>query len=271
MGTATADRIRTVFEDFEQVMKEFLHRHHITHEEYRAVTDFMIESVRAGEESLLPDVFFEAVATDEGTRDRPGTREAIEGPFYLPGAPVLRAPYVMPQRPDEAGEVLVFSGSVRSENGRPLAGAEIDMWQADAAGRYSNIHPGIPDFNLRGRFRTDAEGRFEVRTIVPPPYEIPKDGPTGRLLEALGRHCFRPAHLHVRVTSPGHTGLTTQIFFEGDKWLDSDVAGSVRDGLVIALERHDRGDTTGAGARLDGPYVAASFDFVLAAEAGRAA
>jgi protocatechuate 3,4-dioxygenase beta subunit len=86
---------------------------------------------------------------------------------------------------------------VTGMGGRPLVGVELDLWHADADGHYSNIHPGIPDWNLRGRLFTDEQGRYIVKTIVPPPYEIPKDGPTGRVVKALGRHFFRPAHLHV--------------------------------------------------------------------------
>ena len=83
------------------------------------------------------------------------------------------------------------------------------MWQATAEvpGQYSNVHPGIPDFNLRGRFRTDADGRFEVRTVVPAPYEIRKAGPTGELFDLIGRSAWRPSHVHFRVSHPKHRTL----------------------------------------------------------------
>jgi len=88
--------------------------------------------------------------------------------------------------------VLFLRGRVASPDGTPLAGVELDVWQADAAGHNSNIHPNMPEWNLRGRFHSGSDGTFEVRTIVPAPYEIPKGGPTGAVLSALGRHCFRP-------------------------------------------------------------------------------
>jgi catechol 1,2-dioxygenase len=180
----------------------------------------------------------------------------------VPSAPSLEAPYVLPQRRDEAGDVLLFRGRVTSPDGAPLAGVELDMWQADAAGLYSNIHPDIPDWNLRGRFRTDPDGTFEVRTIVPPPYEIPKWGPTGVVLRALGRHCYRPAHLHVKLRHPDYDDLTSQVYFDGGDYLDSDVANAVHDSLVAWLvRRDDPNDLAARGVRE--PYFEVTYTFVL--------
>lgn len=232
----TNQRIKTVVEDLERTLLEFVRKHNITHSEYRAATDLVLAEVAAGEGSMLFDVFLEAETTDVGNVGRDGSPEAIEGPFYLPGAPVLDGPpYELPRRPDEAGDPLVFTGTVFATDDTPLAGVEVDMWHANAAGLYSQIHPGLPEWNLRGRLYTDARGRFEVRTIVPPPYEIPKDGPTGTLLNALGRHFYRPAHLHLKLRHPDGTEMTSQLYFEGGDYLDSDVANAVRDGLVVAL------------------------------------
>lgn len=214
------DRIKTVVEDLERVLIAFMRKHRITHDEYRAATDILVETVKAGEESLLYDVFLEAEATDIGNVGRDGSPEAIEGPFCIPGAPQLERPYVLPQRPDERGDVLFFNGRVTDTSGRPLANAELDVWHADADGLYSNIHPNVPDWNLRGRFYTDASGWYEVRTIVLPLYEIPKDGPTGRMLNAIGRHFFRPAHLHVKVRDDRHGEMTSQRYFKGGKYLE---------------------------------------------------
>ena len=149
---------------------------------------------------------------------------------------------MLPQRSDEAGAVLFFYGRVISPDGAPVAGAELDMWQADAQGFYSNIHPTIPDWNLRGRFCSADNGVFEVRTIIPPAYEIAKDGPTGIVLRTLGRHFFRPAHLHVKVSHPQYRSLTSQLYFDGGDYLDSDVANAVREHLVAKLVRRDHPD-----------------------------
>ncbi len=110
-------------------------------------------------------------------------------------------------------------------------------------GEYSNFHPGVPEGNLRGRLTTDAAGRFEFETVVPAPYEIPNTGATGSLLAALGRHCFRPGHIHFKVSHPSARALTTQIYFDGDPWIDSDVVGAVKDSLVTHLVRDAEGAT----------------------------
>lgn len=245
-------RAEKLINELERTLVEFVRAHGVTHEEYRAATRTVVASVQAGEESLLLDVFLEAAATDTENAGRVGSISAIEGPFYLPGAPWLEPPYVLPQRDGERGDVLVFHGTVTAPDGTPLPGTELDMWQADAAGRYSNIHPDVPEWNLRGRFATGDDGSFRVRTIVPPPYEIPKSGPTGRVLDLLGRHFFRPAHLHLKLRHAGCATLTSQLYFAGGDYLDSDVAGAVRDGLVVRLDGPD-----GSGA------YTARYDFVL--------
>jgi catechol 1,2-dioxygenase len=255
------ERTRIVVEDLERVLIDFMRKHQITHDEYRRATDLLVNTVKAGEESLLFDVFFEAEATDIGNASRNGSPEGIEGPFYLPGAPKLTPPHALPQRLEEAGNVLMFRGSVSDTDGHPIPHAQLDLWHADAQGLYSNIHPDIPDWNLRGRFDTDANGVFEVRTILPPPYEIPKHGPTGMLLSALGRHFFRPAHLHVKVRHPDYEELTSQLYFEGGEYIDDDVANAVRNGLVVNLDCNDGG--TGPGL----PRYEMRYDFRLQAKA----
>lgn len=257
------DRVKTVVEDLERLLLDFMRKHRITHREYRCATQILIDTVKAGEESLLYDVFLEAETADIGNVGRKGSPEAIEGPFYLPGAPRLKPPFILPQRPAEGGDVLFFQGRVSGPDGEPLAGVEIDLWQADADGLYSNIHPGVPDWNLRGRCFTDAEGSFDVRTILPPPYEIPKAGPTGRVLKALGRHLFRPAHLHLKLRHGGFDELTSQLYFQGGKYLDSDVARAVRDAFVVPLTRRSSAADL-AGRATQKPYYEARHDFVLA-------
>ena len=262
-----SDRTRIILEDLEQTLLQFIRKHNVTHDEYRLATDTLVASVKAGETSQLFDVFLEAAATDTGNIDNRGSLEAIEGPFYLPNAPKLKAPYVLTQRPDEIGAVLLFRGSVTSSHGTPLAGAELDMWQADAEGLYSNIHPNIPEWNLRGRFHSSDDGTFEVQTIIPPPYEIAKDGPTGVVLRGLGRHLFRPAHLHIKVRHPQYQSLTSQIYFDGGNYLKSDVANAVREGLIAkAVLREDPNDLV--VRRLNKPYFEIRYDFILVQEIG---
>ncbi|MHA5332708.1 dioxygenase family protein [Pseudomonas aeruginosa] len=253
------ERAKTIVKDLQRVLLEFMQKHRITHDEYRIATTILTNTVKEGEESLLYDVFLEAEATDIGNRTKAGSPEGIEGPFYQSGAPKLVAPYVMPQRPEEGGDPLFFFGSVKSTGGKPIAGVELDLWHADADGLYSNIHPNIPDWNLRGCFQTDEQGNFEVKTILPPPYEIPKNGPTGMVLTAIGTpHFFRPAHLHIKVRHPDYEEMTSQLYFRGGIYVEDDVANAVRDGLFTSLEPRS--------GEAQQPAYQARYDFVLKAK-----
>ena len=264
-----------LYDGFVDTLRRFIVEHRVTYREYNAAMQYALDLAQAGEIPLFMDVFFESTVeavTFEG-QAREGMIGTVEGPFYLPGAPMLRRPYVMPMRPDEPGDLLFFSGTVRSSDGRPPAGALLDLWHADANSVYSNIpypngtHLGVPEFNLRGKLTTDENGAFEVRTIVPSAYTIPNAGPTGHLLEqVLGRHSWRPAHLHIMVTAEGHRSLTTSLYFEGDRWLDSDCANAVKRELIVRLEPHDSpADLAARG--VDRPYFTTSYDFRLLPEA----
>lgn len=122
---------------------------------------------------------------------------------------------------------------MRDLDGTPLVGAEVDIWHDDADGYYSGFAPHVPDGNLRGVVVSDDQGRFSIRTIQPAPYQIPTDGPTGKLIEAAGWHPWRPAHLHIMARAAGHRTVTTQLYFAGGEWLETDVAEAVKPDLVL--------------------------------------
>jgi len=253
-------RLAHIFDDVVASLRQVIRERRVTHEEYRRAVEFLCGVAESGEVPLLMDVFLEATVVDNA--DKAGTELSVEGPYYLGDAPVLGAPYVLPQRSEEPGEILMLSGTVRSTDGAALGGASVDIWQSDARGAYSHFNYSEPRYNLRGRLSTDTQGRFEVRTVIPSPYEIPKQGPTGSLLNMMGRHAFRPAHIHTRLTAPGYESLTTQLYFAGDPWLESDVVGAVKHSLVIAPVRHD--DPADLRRRgLARPYYSATYDFAL--------
>jgi len=176
----------------------------------------------AGAFGLLPRAF--PAPGQEGAQ-LPGGHEdlALGGPPYRVG------------RPDEVGDPLVFRGRILDgPSGRPVPTALVDLWQADAVGNYDIQDPGAPAFNLRGRL-TARDGTFELRTVVPGAYEIPKNGAVGRLLKQIGRHAFRPRHIHFKISADGWQPLTTQIYFAGDQWIESDSIGAAKPGLVAPL------------------------------------
>jgi protocatechuate 3,4-dioxygenase beta subunit len=159
----------------------------------------------------------------------------VPGPFYLPDAPWIANPGSVIRQSSGDGAVELTGLVTDAAAGTELGGAVVDVWQADAEGRYSNEDMGDGDrWHLRGRQRTDAAGRYTIETILPRHYTIKDDGPVGRLLVALGRHPWRPAHIHLRVTADGYRPLVTQIYIAGSPYLDDDAISAVRETLVRA-------------------------------------
>jgi catechol 1,2-dioxygenase len=257
-------RLNQLFDRLNATLKDFIREHQVTYAEYHRALAFLSEVGAKGETPLLFDVFLESTVDVVNNSERGGTATAVEGPFYLPDMPDMKSPCTLPHRANEPGDVLIFSGTVRSTDGKPLPGAILDYWQADAEGAYShfNIPQEKAPFNLRARVKADDRGRFEIQTWVPSSYEIPKGGPTGALVKALGRHAWRPAHLHVLVQHPGSEDLITQIFLQGDKWIDSDVVGAVKESLIAGMKRHeDAAEIAQRGFKR--PFYTLEFDFVL--------
>jgi catechol 1,2-dioxygenase len=266
MGESMGDRerLQTVTSRIVGDLLQAVQDLEVTEEELRTAIEFLNEVGAKREFALLSDVMEVSVLVDRlthGSADG-GTASNVEGPFYKPGAPVLTVPYRLAPD-DEPGTFLLVSGRVTDAvSGEGLPGALVDVWQANADGLYDNNDPTLGEFHLRGRMLADDHGRYEFRTVVPPPYEIPKDGPAGRLLRELGRHAFRPAHLHLKAGAEGHASLTTMVFFQGDPWLGSDTIGAVKDSLVVNLESHDDRESMAARG-LDRPFKSCTFDVAL--------
>jgi len=223
-------RIATIVKDLIGSIERLVEKHRITPAEYRATAAFLGETAKAGEVPLLLDAFLEALVVNAYNRNRRGTSSSLLGPYYLEGAPFIEEGRLASK--GEAGDRLVVSGIVRDVEGKPLSGAVLDFWQADARGRYSNFNPGPPEMNLRGRIRSGKDGSYELHTVKPGAYTIPHNGPTGRLLQALGRHPWRPAHIHLKASCQGYRTLTTQFYLGDSDYLDSDAVNAVRGDLV---------------------------------------
>ena len=171
-----------------------------------------------------------------------GTPRTIEGPLFVEGAPQSDATAVMSDAED-AGERLIVSGTVRDASGTPVADAIIDVWHADTRGFYSHFDPTDQQgpFNNRRKIRTGADGRYSYSAIMPVGYSVPPGGTTDRLMQALGRHGSRPAHIHYFVRAEGYRHLTTQINIADDPLVHDDFAFATRDGLIPDLMRGDTG------------------------------
>jgi protocatechuate 3,4-dioxygenase beta subunit len=157
---------------------------------------------------------------------------SVLGPFYRAGAPI-RPRGADLSSGDDDGEPAHVSGRVLDTEGLPIAGAELDIWGTNHRGLYENVDPAQPDFNLRGRFVTAADGSFDFWTVRPVSYPIPDDGPVGDLLRATGRHNMRPGHLHVIASADGYRTIVTELFTDGDPYLDSDAVFGVKPSLIV--------------------------------------
>lgn len=177
-------------------------------------------------------------------RDREGTKGSIEGPYYVPEAPVLPSPATLPMRNEEKGKPLIFTGSVKNTAGEALTDATVEIWLADDDGYYSQFAPNLPKWNLQVTAPVDPEGKFEIECIKPAPYQIPTDGATGKLIAAADWHAWRPAHLHLKVSAPGYQLVTQQLYFSGDEHNEDDIANAVKPELMLDPQTNDTGPET---------------------------
>jgi protocatechuate 3,4-dioxygenase beta subunit len=260
--TQASQRMAQIVPEALAALHEVLERHRVTEEEWHSVLAFLTDVGKADEFVLLSDVTRTSVLIDAMSHedDERATASDVEGPLYVEDPPWREAPvkiYEDYEGSDE-GEILFVRGTVTSVDGAPLPDAVIDVWQTGPTGGYDIWDERQPEFNFRGRFHPEASGAYEFQTMVPQPYTVPTKGPVGRYLEAIGQHPWRPAHIHFKVTAPGHETLVTQVFFPDDPYLDNDTIGAVKSALVRPLERHE-----GSERGLDEPYSTCDFDIRL--------
>jgi catechol 1,2-dioxygenase len=192
-----------------------------------------------------------------------GTPRTIEGPLYVAGAPESVGFARLDDGTEtDKGEVLFMQGTVFDQDGKPMPGAKVEVWHANLMGNYSFFDQTQSHFNLRRSIVADANGRYQFQSIVPVGYGCPPNGTTQQLLDLLGRHGQRPAHIHFFVTAPGHRKLTTQINIDGDELLWDDFAFASREGLVPPIVRIDDPAQLDA-KRQNKPFASIDFDFRL--------
>jgi catechol 1,2-dioxygenase len=175
---------------------------------------------------------------NNGNNGQAETTANLLGPFWrmnsprtANGASIVRSP--------TPGPPLFATCRVLDQAGAPIAGAEVDVWHSSPDGLYEQQDPAQAEMNLRGKFTTDADGRFGFRSVKPAGYPIPVDGPVGDLLRAADRHNMRPAHLHFLIFRPGFKTLISQVYVKGDPYLETDVQFGVTRALVGDYVRHD--------------------------------
>lgn len=216
---------------------------------------------------LLSDVTGVSMLVDAINNRKPSgaSESTVLGPFHVADAPEL--PLGSDICLDQKGVPMLVKGRILSTDGTPIAHAKIDVWQANDEGFYDVQQKGIqPEFNLRGVFRTNAAGEYWFKGVKPKFYPIPDDGTVGNLLKGLGRHPFRPAHLHYIISADGFDTLTTHIFDPDDPYIHSDAVFGVKQSLMAKFEPITAEAAIQAAA-MKGPFVQVVHDFVLAAKA----
>lgn len=213
---------------------------------------------------LLSDILGVSMLVDAINNRKPSgaSESTVLGPFHVDGAPMMEMGANICL--DQKGEDMYIEGRILDTKGNPIEGAVIDVWQANDEGFYDVQQKGLqPDFNLRGMFTTGADGRYWFRAVKPKFYPIPNDGPVGQLLVALGRHPYRPAHLHYIIKADGFETLTTHIFDPDDPYINSDAVFGVKESLLAKFDKTSdpaRAQTYG----FEGEFWDVKHDFVLA-------
>ena len=241
LAGAPDPRVRQLMEALVRHLHAYAREVRLTGDEWMAAIQFLTATGKIcgpnrQEFILLSDTLglSALVSTIAQDRDDEGaTEETILGPFYVPDSPWREAGESMVTHEGTTGQPVLLHGRVLATDGTPLAGAVLDLWQTDEHGNYAVKRPDLmPAENLRGRYRTDAEGRYSVRTIRPKYYHVNSDGPAGALLRLTGRTPGRPAHIHVIVTADGHRPVTTHLFDRASEYLDNDSVFGVKDSLI---------------------------------------
>jgi hydroxyquinol 1,2-dioxygenase len=261
-------RLRELLDGLVKHLHAFVRETEPTIAEWEYAIDFLTRTGQKcdGERQefiLLSDVLGISmlVETINNRKSGTATESTVLGPFHVVASP----PRELGDTIDlvGTGQPCVVTGRVLSADGAPLAGAQLDVWQANDQGFYDVQQPQTqPRGNGRGLFTTDENGAFWFRTIVPSHYPIPTDGPVGSLLTATRRHPYRPAHIHFIVSAPGHRTLTTHIFVAGSKYLESDAVFAVKKSLVTGFTLTDDPEQMSKYG-INRPFYLADFDFTL--------
>ncbi|MEX0340294.1 MAG: intradiol ring-cleavage dioxygenase [Arenibacterium sp.] len=270
MSEAEDARLKKVMEVIVRKLHEAVKEIEPTQDEWMKAILFLTETGHTctdwrQEFILLSDTLGVSMLVDAINSRRPSgaSENTVLGPFHIDGVPDLEMGANICL--DGKGEQMYVHGRILDTDGNPLEGVSIDVWQANDEGFYDVQQKGIqPDFNLRGRFKTGADGRYFFLAVKPKFYPIPDDGPVGRLLYQLGRHPYRPAHFHYLIEKEGYDKLTTHIFDPDDKYINSDAVFGVKESLMAEFKPVDDPEKSKA-LGLDGSrYYDVEHDFVLA-------
>lgn len=272
---ASDERLKTILQALVRHLHAFLREVRLTEEEWAAGIRFLTEAgdittdVRQ-EFILLSDVLGASMQTIAINNEAYGdaTEATVFGPFFVEGAPEI--PHGGDMAFGASGQPCRVHGSVRDTDGNPIAGARIEVWEADGDGFY-DVQYGDGRSAARAHLFSGDDGQYDFWAITPTPYPIPYDGPVGAMLRAGGRTPMRASHLHFMVAAPGQRTLVTHIFVDGCEYLERDTVFGVKDSLVKTFTEHPAGEPTPDGHDVGGQaWSEVQFDIVLAPEGGPA-
>lgn len=245
-GETPDSRVREIVISLVRHLHAFARDVELTEEEWQRGIEFLTATGHACDDRrqefiLLSDVLGVSMLTIAMGNERPAgcTESTVLGPFYVDDAPEYALGADIAN--GAPGEPCEVTGSVRALDGTPIPGALLNVWQADAEGLYDVQRQGLDAARARGALRTDANGKFRFRTVLPRSYPVPTDGPVGELLNATKRHAWRPAHLHFMIEARGYDTLITHVFRSDDPYLDSDAVFAVRESLIADWARRSDG------------------------------
>lgn len=267
---STDPRLREIMESLARHLHAFAKETRLTHQEWQAGLEILRETGRIttpqrDEFVLLSDVLGLSSLVDMMHSPDVGTSSSVLGPFHVSNPPDY--PMGADLRGDFGGDVVLVTGRVVDSDGQPIAGATLDIWQTAPNGLYSSQDPDQDEYSFHAKFTTENDGSYRFTTVKPVPYTVPTDGPVGKLLNATGRHPWRPSHLHYIVEAEGFRPLVTEVFPDDDPYLDEDTVFGVRDDLVMHYQPQAAGSFPAEGLALsgqvDGPWQLVEFDIVL--------
>ena len=268
MERTSDPRLREIMASLIRHLHGFVREVRLTEDEFRDATAILNEMGKLASDTHNEMVLMAGslgvsslvCLLNNGDNGETETSQSLLGPFWRLNSPrVANGGSII--RSDTPGPTMFVTMRVVDRDGRPIAGAEVDIWHSSPVGLYENQDPDQADMNLRGKFTTDADGRIWFRSVKPAGYPIPTDGVVGRLLKAQDRHPFRPAHVHALVFKEGYKTLTSQVYADDDPNLETDVQFGVTRALVGQFDRHDEPHPSEPG--VEAPWYSLDYTFVM--------
>ena len=263
-------RLKTIMSSLIRHLHDFAREVQLSEEEWMTGIQFLTATGHKCDDKrqefiLLSDTLGLSMLTVAMQNAKPAgaTEATVFGPFHIDQPPEYQTGQDIAN--GASGEPLFVTARVLNTEGKAVAGARVNIWQADADGLYDVQRPELQANQARGILHTDAQGRIAFQTVLPVSYPVPVDGPVGQMLLATGRHPWRPAHVHFKIDAPGCQSLITHVFRDDDDYLQSDVVFGVRSSLLGKYIRHEAGEAPD-GQQMTIPFYTLTYDFVLAAE-----